>query len=232
MNELRLFDSEIVISKINGTIINKNLGIGIIPSYKLDVAGNVRFESPYSDRKVIIDTFSPFVFQITGGILESVNFKLDGVSCGFIMRDNTWIGVDEKSIQFLNNNGIFRFRSLNEDESGQALPGFSWDFRLANNIFGFDGASVFNESGSDYDIRIEGDTLPYMFFTDGTSTTENIALLATEAPNWQNMNRGLFIGNISNIPTGNPVNGGFLYVEAGALKYRGSSGTVTTIAPA
>lgn len=33
-------------------------------------------------------------------------------------------------------------------------------------------------------------------------------------------------------PTGNPVNGGFIYVEAGALKYRGSSGTVTTIAPA
>lgn len=33
-------------------------------------------------------------------------------------------------------------------------------------------------------------------------------------------------------PTGNPSGGGFLYVEAGALKYRGSSGTVTPIAPA
>jgi hypothetical protein len=31
---------------------------------------------------------------------------------------------------------------------------------------------------------------------------------------------------------GNPVNSGFLYVEAGALKYKGSAGTVTTIAPA
>ena len=34
------------------------------------------------------------------------------------------------------------------------------------------------------------------------------------------------------VPTTNPVGGGVLYVEAGALKYRGPSGTVTTIAAA
>lgn len=33
-------------------------------------------------------------------------------------------------------------------------------------------------------------------------------------------------------PTSNPTTGGYLYVESGALKYRGSSGTVTTIANA
>jgi hypothetical protein len=33
-------------------------------------------------------------------------------------------------------------------------------------------------------------------------------------------------------PTTNPTGGGVLYVESGALKYRGSSGTVTTIANA
>ena len=38
--------------------------------------------------------------------------------------------------------------------------------------------------------------------------------------------------NSSSVPTTNPTNGGFLYVENGALKYRGSSGTVTTIANA
>lgn len=42
----------------------------------------------------------------------------------------------------------------------------------------------------------------------------------------------VFIGNRTTAPTTNPVNGGILYVEAGALKYRGSAGTVTTIAPA
>lgn len=33
-------------------------------------------------------------------------------------------------------------------------------------------------------------------------------------------------------PTANLTGGGILYVEAGAMKYRGSSGTITTIAPA
>jgi len=40
------------------------------------------------------------------------------------------------------------------------------------------------------------------------------------------------IHNAATSPTSNPSNGGVLYVESGALKYRGSSGTVTTIASA
>ena len=40
------------------------------------------------------------------------------------------------------------------------------------------------------------------------------------------------IHNVSVAPSVNPANGGILYVEEGALKYRGSSGTVTVIAPA
>jgi hypothetical protein len=38
--------------------------------------------------------------------------------------------------------------------------------------------------------------------------------------------------NATTVPTTNPTGGGILYTEAGALKYRGSSGTVTVIAPA
>lgn len=41
-----------------------------------------------------------------------------------------------------------------------------------------------------------------------------------------------FIANRTTAPTSNPSGGGILYVESGALKYRGSSGTVTTIASA
>ena len=42
----------------------------------------------------------------------------------------------------------------------------------------------------------------------------------------------VFIANATTVPTGNPSGGGVLYVEAGALKYRGTSGTVTTVGPA
>ena len=41
----------------------------------------------------------------------------------------------------------------------------------------------------------------------------------------------VYIAN-STAPASNPTSGGYLYVESGALKYRGSSGTVTTIANA
>jgi hypothetical protein len=41
-----------------------------------------------------------------------------------------------------------------------------------------------------------------------------------------------FIGNATTVPTTNPTGGGILYVEAGALKYRGSSGTITTLGAA
>lgn len=40
----------------------------------------------------------------------------------------------------------------------------------------------------------------------------------------------LFLANRTTAPTSNPVGGGILYVEAGALKYRGTAGTVTTLA--
>ncbi|MCY7277493.1 MAG: hypothetical protein LH702_28100 [Phormidesmis sp. CAN_BIN44] len=40
------------------------------------------------------------------------------------------------------------------------------------------------------------------------------------------------ITNASVAPSVNPADGGILYVEGGALKYRGSNGTVTTIASA
>jgi hypothetical protein len=40
------------------------------------------------------------------------------------------------------------------------------------------------------------------------------------------------IANASIAPSINPAGGGILYVEEGALKYRGSNGTVTTLAPA
>ncbi len=47
-----------------------------------------------------------------------------------------------------------------------------------------------------------------------------------------NMGAGNFYIANGTAPGGNPSGGGFLWIESGALKYRGSSGTVTTIANA
>lgn len=42
----------------------------------------------------------------------------------------------------------------------------------------------------------------------------------------------LSMKNATAVPSTNPTAGGIIYIEAGALKYRGSSGTVTVVAPA
>ena len=58
----------------------------------------------------------------------------------------------------------------------------------------------------------------------------NVALFGTGS--FGSGSQVLFIANRTTAPTTNPTGGGILYVESGALKYRGSSGTVTTIATA
>lgn len=42
----------------------------------------------------------------------------------------------------------------------------------------------------------------------------------------------VFLANATTAPSANPTGGGVLYTEGGALKYRGSAGTITTIASA
>jgi hypothetical protein len=65
----------------------------------------------------------------------------------------------------------------------------------------------------------------------GVVASGNVAVHAVPV-SWQSMSKGVFIANCATLPSGNPTGGGFLFVDAGALKYRGSSGTVTTLAPA
>lgn len=52
------------------------------------------------------------------------------------------------------------------------------------------------------------------------------------AENVQSMDKGIYFGNADVVPTGNASGGGFLYAEAGALKWRGSGGTITTLGAA
>lgn len=42
----------------------------------------------------------------------------------------------------------------------------------------------------------------------------------------------LILSNLSASVSASPVGGGFIYVESGALKFKGGNGTITTIAPA
>jgi hypothetical protein len=73
---------------------------------------------------------------------------------------------------------------------------------------------VFSSSGGTERMRID--------------SSGNLLLGGTATPGA----RVMYIANATTVPASNPSGGGVLYVEGGALKYRGSSGTVTTIANA
>lgn len=104
------------------------------------------------------------------------------------------------------------------------------------------GNFTFNPSVAGAYIGIPSGSNPRIAFSNGTANqtvaidnqTGSLRLvhsgsgivMATVTPgNW-------FLANSNAVPGTNPSGGGYLYVESGALKYRGSSGTITTIAAA
>jgi hypothetical protein len=70
---------------------------------------------------------------------------------------------------------------------------------------------VWNDGHGDYDYRVSGDTCTYGIFLEANAASENIALLTGSAPNWQTMDRGIFQGESTTAPTGNPAAGFFAY---------------------
>jgi len=113
---------------------------------------------------------------------------------------------------------------------------------------------VFNTGTTTTDFRVRNSTVSLSSFVDsgasyvGASTNHPLLLITNNNERMRIDSSGnvgigttsfgassqvvLAIANATAVPTGNPTGGGVLYVEAGALKYRGSSGTVTTIANA
>lgn len=89
------------------------------------------------------------------------------------------------------------------------------------------GNVIFNENGGAWDVRAEGDSLAYMLFLNGSDAAlENIAFLTTAEPNWQTMDRGIFIGDVTTVPTGNPASGFFHYSASGQPTWRDDGGVV------
>lgn len=64
--------------------------------------------------------------------------------------------------------------------------------------------------------------------TNGVMLGRNVCL-GDQAPDYASGARVIFIGNNQSTPSGTPSNGGVLYVTAGALRWKGSSGSDSEI---
>lgn len=97
--------------------------------------------------------------------------------------------------------------SISGNTTADAAPFVIGNFRASPLIFGTNGNEV-----------MRCDRLGNLMFGNTTANGGG--------------NRVIGIRNCSTVPSTNPSDGGVLYVESGALKYRGSGGKVTTIADA
>lgn len=73
-----------------------------------------------------------------------------------------------------------------------------------------------------YTVKLGTKTNVMSFYSDNILINGDVA-------DFGSGNGCIYVGNAATVPVSNPTGGGLLYTEAGALKYRGSGGTVTTL---
>lgn len=152
-------------------------------------------------------------------------------------------------ISDLSNNTLWKFTANNELKFGGTN-----NHIMATTIDGSDTAAIsvnagggFNSSGTRGGFLLmygnEHGSVGSVVLSAGSATSGGLSLCSpasngsirhiVNSSDWFTVNADgtLKIHNTS-APGGTPSGGGYLYTESGALKYKGSSGTVTSIAPA
>jgi hypothetical protein len=178
-----------------------------------------------------------------GGIKTGINFANGGTTYGQIYFDNN-SPYDMSVLQQFSTGSLIL--GTNNTERARITSGGDFGIGTTSPVSKLDVRGVI--SGGDGTIRTVISYTASAGVT-GTLTNHPYVIYANNAERARfeaNGNIGLIgatsfgassvgvvgIANATTVPTGNPTGGGVLYVESGALKYRGSSGTVTTIANA
>jgi hypothetical protein len=197
-----------------------------------------------------------YQYNASGSLVKLLNLDMGDnltIGSGSLGGHIQTFASSGKQIRFLNNTGISRIMSLQEsDQTAIIGNSTSFDGTLTINngtastgdttLCIRDGAAraarVRFGAGGTYDVGFSRSAAGVLSINDASTTLANyrdLKLRNLFANGSSDAGGGvgvIALANAATVPTTNPSGGGVLYVEAGALKYRGSSGTVTTVAPA
>lgn len=176
----------------------------------------------------------------TGAVITSTSFTLGWTGILASTRGGTGNGftkfsgpaTSEKTFTLPNaNDTIACLGQAQTFTQPQVLSGGSFSNPSAGTlrIFGSatDGLNMAG-NGSSFDIAISNKSGSSIWLTP--TGTRNVGICGGNS--FGGGDAVLSIRNAVTVPTSNPTGAGILYVDAGVLKYRGTSGTVTTIAAA
>jgi len=212
--------------------------------------GHIGIGTSSPDNKVSIVTTGEFFLGMRNTTFsasdETLGTRMSQSTAGeFLLSNNniTCIRIDSTSCLGYN---IAPFSSVLFSIAGNAaianvfyVQGSGAEHCMAIKKTGEIGMGIASPVGTK--LTVQGQTLTASTITavfhnsSGTSNTliiQDDLNVGINSVSWADGVKVIGIGNATTVPTTNPSNGGILYAEAGALKWRGSSGTVTTLGAA
>jgi hypothetical protein len=230
-----------------------NLGLGVTPSawaagtraLQIGSGGASTFFNPGSTsqtwiynnavnngtNELYLNTAAASSFRLVGGSFQWLNAP-SGTAGNAISFTQAMTLDASGNVGIGTTTLVERLRLKASNTTGSSIYSY---FNCTNEVDADFQVSVTGSASTDKRVSIGPSTGTSMTFV--TSATERARfdtagnLLVGMTATATSSAKTLHLANAT-VPTANPTGGGVLYVEAGALKYRGSSGTVTTIANA
>lgn len=216
--------NQIILREKIGTTTQAALYIGVASgsesstNYTLNYNGNLQINSQSTTTPIFLKVGDSSVYGITPTNSSAVAHHLWGQRSRTSLTASTAVAS-------------YYFGANTQQWATGALTLQSFTHFLGNTIGFVGGSTVTYCSNFQVDAPIAG--------TNASITNKLAAIFNgsvsvgnSTAPTLGGGDGVMFIANAGTNPSTDPTSGGVLYVDAGALKYRGSSGTVTTIAAA
>lgn len=220
----------------NGTLLGVNAASGFTGDLlNLQLAAVDRFKIGLNGKFAFNYTNADGILGSMTSIYGTINIRTDGVSTFFVDKP---LGTLSGNLLIASNSGQLTFGLSNDvilARKAAAVLQLGADAAGVTNQM-FTAASRITSDGVGADLTIAagngrggagGSLILSTYTTAGAST------IGTLTSRYTIDTAGVtLIANATTVPSATPSGGGYLYVEAGALKWKGSSATVTTIAAA